>query len=72
MLKRLRLVTGAPGNTGHRLYHSAIGKISDDYTDPLRVAAVNIFDRFTSLGYWANSEEINSEPDGFTFIDDQS
>ena len=46
--------------------HSAIANISDDYTDPLRVKAVNIFDRFTDMGYWGNSEETDGILGGFS------
>lgn len=40
-----------------------------DYTNPLRRIAVNIFDRFTDMGYWANSLDLEREPDGFKFND---
>ena len=41
--------------------------ISDDYEDPLRVRAHNIFERFNDMNYWRDSGETDREPEDFTF-----
>lgn len=47
--------------------HSAISDISDDFEHPLRQAAVNIFDRLSDMGYWADSEDLErDEPEDFS------
>lgn len=45
--------------------HSAIRNISDDFEDPLRQTAVNIFDRLSDMDYWRDSGDTDSQPDGF-------
>ena len=51
--------------------HSAITDISEDYENPLRQRAVNIFDRFLDMGYWADSEDSEREPEDFSINDDE-
>lgn len=66
------LGNGIDANVANELafgIHSVIANISSDYTDPLRVKAANIFDRLTEMGYWADSLESDSEPNGFHFDD---
>ncbi len=50
--------------------HSAISNISEDYENPLRQRAVNIFDRFSDMDYWRDSEDLEREPEDFTLGDD--
>ena len=49
--------------------HNAIAQISDDPFDPLRVTAVNIFDRFAEMNYWEFSaaEDGDREPENFVY-----
>ena len=53
------LAIGIDPDTANELafgIHSVIGNISNDFEDPLRQAAVNIFDEFSVMGYWLDSE----------------
>lgn len=51
--------------------HSAISQISDDPFDPLRVTAVNIFDRLNEMNYWEFSalEDGDRQPENFVYTD---
>lgn len=51
--------------------HSAISQISDDPFDPLRMRALDIFDRLNEMGYWEFSaeEDGDREPDNFVFTE---
>jgi hypothetical protein len=54
------LGNGIDPNTANELafgIHSAITQISDDYDNPLRRKAVDIYDRFSEIGYWEDQEE---------------
>ncbi|MDF5732408.1 MAG: hypothetical protein PUP92_31520 [Rhizonema sp. PD38] len=62
------LAIGIDPDTANELafgIHSAIGFISDDFEDPLRQSAVDIFDQFSDMGYWRDSLDMDSKPDGF-------
>jgi hypothetical protein len=53
------LGNGIDPNTANELafgIHNAITQISDDYDHPLRRKAVDIYDRFSEIGYWEDSE----------------
>ncbi|MDF5734084.1 MAG: hypothetical protein PUP92_40470 [Rhizonema sp. PD38] len=62
------LAIGIDSDTANELafgIHSAIGFISDDFEDPLRQTAVDIFDQFSDMGYWRDLGDTDSEPNGF-------
>ncbi|MBW4449818.1 MAG: hypothetical protein KME38_24005 [Spirirestis rafaelensis WJT71-NPBG6] len=49
--------------------HNAIAQISDDPFDPLRMRAVDIFDRLNEMNYWefSSAEDGDREPENFLF-----
>lgn len=51
--------------------HSAISQINDDPFDPLRMKAVDIFDRLGEMNYWefSSEEDGDREPKGFVFTE---
>lgn len=64
------LGNGIDPDTANQLAFGIHSAISDDYTDPLRQRAVNIFSRFADMGYWADSLDLEHEPDGFNYFED--
>jgi len=63
------LGNGIPADAANELAFgiNSLHLISDDYEDPLRVRAHNIFERFNDMGYWSDSGETDAEPENFTF-----
>ena len=63
------LGNGIPADAANELAFglNSLHLISDDYEDPVRVRAHNIFEQFNDMGYWRDSGETDSEPENFTF-----
>ena len=51
--------------------HNAISQISDDPFHPLRLRAVDIFDRLNEMNYWefSSEEDGDRQPDNFVFTE---
>ena len=63
------LGNGIPADAANELAFgiNSLHLISDDYEDPLRVRAHNIFERFNDMDYWRSSGETDQEPEDFSF-----